>query len=146
MRRKNIKYFVLTSLIGAALIVIADIFGDSLSNGATINGVGFGILVSGLVNIFTQWRMTRPENREKYEERLRRERIESRDEMKTMLRQRAAHLTYIIMFEVLFFTGLVLAFLNAEQWIIILVFALLMVQYLLGVIVYQVLLRRQTGQ
>lgn len=110
-----------------------------------LTGAGIGL---GLMQIIQYFHWNAPENRERYEALLENERIEMRDELKTKVRNQAGRYAYVAglmiicvsmhVFSILDTLGIVE---NARIFVLYL-FAYLMVQYILGIVFFNQLMKR----
>ena len=101
-------------------------------------GIGPGL---GMIWKYVHW--TRPGNRQEYDEKLKQERIELRDERKVMLRDKSGCITYRIMIGVYCVLLLVFSILSVlgywnpmARYMVILVSLLLLFQFICGIIVF----------
>ena len=85
------------------LAILSEWKAESLLWGFGSAGTG-----SGMMMLWKYFHWTNPKNREEYEKRLQKERIELRDERKTMLRDKSGRITYIFM--LLLYCLLIMAF------------------------------------
>ena len=58
--------------------------------------IGFSFMTNGLVRVVGNWYHMRPENREEYQEKLRRQQINLKDERKMQLRWRAGYIAWSV--------------------------------------------------
>lgn len=108
-------------------------------------GAGIG---PGLMMVFRYFYWQKPENQQRYQEKLENERIELHDELKEKLRDRAGWYAYIIGLLVICAAILVFSILGQLEIItgyrllVIFLFAYLVFQYLLGMIIFKRLLKK----
>ena len=95
--------YVLAGIACFALAILFEWKIESLLWG--LGGAGTG---PGVMMLWKYFHWTNPKNREEYEKRLQKERIELRDERKTMLRDKSGRITYIFM--LLLYCLLIMAF------------------------------------
>jgi len=137
------------------------VFGAYLAAGLIFMGIGFylmqqeveyydtlvwatgvGLAISAAVNLFREYRGTRPQNRQAYEERLAQQRINMKDERKQSLRQLAVYRTFQIFVLGGLWAGAVLIWLRADRAIAWTIFAIVIGQYLVASVIYKYLCRR----
>ena len=95
--------YVLAGIACFALAILFEWKIESLLWG--LGGAGTG---PGVMMLWKYFHWTNPKNREEYEKRLQKERIELRDERKIMLRDKSGRITYIFM--LLLYCLLIMAF------------------------------------
>ena len=81
-------------LAGCALLAVS--LGSEGRLGSLLFGFAFAALTSGIVMIGKYCYWTRPENRERYRERLEQERVELHDELNEKLSDRSARYAYLL--------------------------------------------------
>lgn len=94
MKKSNLWSGLAYVLLGLAFLLAGLLWETRLSSLSV--GFGAGMLSSGVVQLARYRKWTRPENREAYRERLEAERIELRDERKSMLRDRAGRYAWLL--------------------------------------------------
>lgn len=101
--------------------------------------MGFGIVVTSVVQIIriTYWK--NPKRQEAYEAKKRETPINSVDERKQYLRMKAGHITYQIMTLLLLILSFILALFRVQVLILAMLFLLFIFQWMMGVIVYCIL-------
>ena len=137
------------------------IFGAYLAAGLVFMGIGFylmgqeveyydtlvwatgvGFTVSAAVNLLREYRSTRPQNRQAYEERQLQQRINIKDERKQSLRQLAVYRTFQLFVSGGLLTATALIWLRADRAIVWTIFAIVIGQYLAASVIYKYLCRR----
>ena len=88
--KKSTLYIGLCYLTVGICAILFGLFGPSIENDEIILGVSGGGIVPGLFMIYKYFYWSKPENKPKYEEKLKKEQI--------MLREKSARITYIILF------------------------------------------------
>lgn len=127
--------FLIYMAVGAVLMAVSlAIRSDYYSN--LVFWMGFGTLVAEGVHLARQMWWQAPSRQAAYQAKRRQDHIDAVDERKQMLRMRAGWLCNAVMSFVLLFLGLLLALLQAQAWVIAMVFALLVFQYILGILIY----------
>ena len=94
MKKGNLYIGLLYLFIGIVCFVIALNFESRLEN-LLFGFTGAGIC-SGAVILWKYYYWTRPENKDKYQEKIENENIELHDERKTILRDKSGRYAYII--------------------------------------------------
>ena len=138
---KEKKPFVIDILVGIGLVCVS-FFVKADYYSTMIFSMGVGIMAASIVQIFriTYWQ--NPKRYAEYEVKKREAHINSVDERKQYLRMKAGHVTYQIMTFSLLILSLILALVRVEVWIIALIFLLFVLQWLVGVIVFNMLEKR----
>lgn len=103
---------------------------------------GFGLSAGAAVNLFREYRNTRPQNQAAYQAKLEEQRINLKDERKQSLRYLAVYRTYQIFSLGGLLAGTVMIWLRCSHAIVWTVFAIVIGQYLLASVIYQYLCRR----
>lgn len=99
--------------------------------------MGVGFSVSAAFNLYREYRNTRPENREKYEAKMKEQAINLIDERKVFLRYKASYRTMQLSIMVCFFGAGILAWFKASTIIITVLFVMALAQYLIASVIYK---------
>jgi hypothetical protein len=94
MKKSNLYVGLVYLSIGIACLVIGLNFGTRLES--LLYGFAGAGICSGAVILWKYYYWTRPENRDRYQEKIEDENIELHDERKTILRDKSGRYTYII--------------------------------------------------
>lgn len=143
MKRSNLITGLIYLAVGMICICIVLIWHpllDALLCGFGGAGIGVGIMMIGK---YIYW--TRPQHTQQYREKLENESIELHDERKEQLRNKAGRYTYIIGLITICAAIIVIHILGKLgilpetewQWINIFLFAYLVIQYVLGIVIYR---------
>lgn len=141
MKKSNLWSGLAYVLLGLAFLLAGLLWETRLSSLSV--GFGAGMLSSGAVQLARYRKWTRPENREAYRERLEAERIELRDERKSMLRDRAGRYAWLLGMALCALSIVVFGVLGAlelvenPRLVILFLAAYLLVQYGAGVYFYR---------
>lgn len=141
MKKSNLWSGLAYVLLGLAFLLAGLLWETHLSSLSV--GFGAGMLSSGAVQLARYRKWTRPENREAYRERLEAERIELRDERKSMLRDRAGRYAWLLGMALCALSIVVFGVLGAlelvenPRLVILFLAAYLLVQYGAGVYFYR---------
>lgn len=141
MKKSNLWSGLAYVLLGLAFLLAGLLWETRLSSLSV--GFGAGMLSSGVVQLARYRKWTRPENREAYRERLEAERIELRDERKSMLRDRAGRYAWLLGMVLCALSIVVFGILGALELVanvrlvILFLAAYLLVQYGAGVYFYR---------
>ena len=119
------------------LCIIGGFFLQDDYYASMLRGCGIAWVVSGAIQLKRKLYYAKPEHQAEYEEKQKEQRINLQDERKIMLRQKAGHVTYQIMFFLLLGLDLLLALLRVDWWVTMLVFLLWVFQWAAGVAVFR---------
>jgi len=133
--KKNLVLASLLFICGISLITI-------LPNSSIFFGVGCGFIGGAIVNFYKYIYRLAPKNKIQYEERLKNEQNNLKDERKIMLREKSGRITYIIMFVVLTILNMVFTLIGVEKWIIITLWVVIAFKYICGVAVFYYLAKK----
>lgn len=133
--------FIVDIVIGAVLIAVGlavrvDYY-DTM-----IFSAGVGLFAVGLVHLLRVIYWQAPQHQAEYQMRRQEAHINAVDERKQMLRMKSGQIAYQIMLVVLIALDLVLALVRAETWVILMVFLLIVFQWVIGVVIFRMLEKR----
>jgi len=148
MKKSNLLFGVGMVAVGIVFLLTALLWDTPLRS--LLYGFAGAFTAPGIIQIGKYIKWTRPKNVPIYRERLEQERIDLRDERKSMLRDRSGRYAYVFGLAVLTAAVLVFSILEmlgiigkAEGRLITLFLAFdLIVQYLAGIVFYQMLAKR----
>lgn len=141
MKKSDKITFGIYIILGIALIMIGiRIQIDYYST--LIFACGVGMTASSIVQLLRFYHNTRPENIEAYEEKLRRQSINLKDERKIQLRNRAGYLTWFIVMAGCFVGSFVAAVVHAGSLIVGILAGAAVTQYIIATIIYKYLCRK----
>ena len=150
MKKSNVWVALAYILVGAVFLVLAGLTDTKLDG--IFAGMAGGGIGPGVIMLWKYLHYRKPEHAKAYEERLVRERIEQKDELKEMLRGKAAR--YLHTLNVLFvaLSMLVFAVLDSLElvkggWLIIVYLGgYLALQLIAGTVIFNRLLKKYTGE
>ncbi|MCQ1528383.1 hypothetical protein [Lutispora saccharofermentans] len=125
--------FIALGIVFLILYIITD------GEGITSNFAGFagGFAGPGVLMVYKYFHWSKPENKAAYEERLRNEKINAKDERKVMLRRISGHVMYTITIIMLALSVFVLSLFGVDKWVLLLIAVLLILEIAGGQIVYR---------
>ncbi|MDY5509141.1 hypothetical protein [Dysosmobacter sp.] len=147
MKKSNLWAGLAEIALGLAFLVAAFFWVEG-TMGSLLCGLGGGFLGSGGELVWKYWKWTRPQNVERYREKLEQEEIDLRDERKELLRCKAGRYAYQLGFAVCCVAAFLVALLGAlgviEHYLPLLCFlaAYLVFQYAAGLWFYRRLERK----
>lgn len=143
--KKSLLYTGLGYLIFGIVFIIIALITEFKFEGLLWGAGGAGI-VPGIVDILKYLHWSRPENQEKYNEKLKTEKIEMNDERKIMLRDKSGCITYKIMLVIYCVLIILVSIINSvcnfkplSIYIVVTLVILLIFQYACGIIVFNYL-------
>lgn len=136
MNRKTVTILGVYLIIGVGLIMVGQLT-DFDYYSSMMFGMGVGLCSAAVANLFREYRNTRPENREAYEQKLRQQRINLKDERKVFLRYKAGYRMYQLTTMICFFASAVLALFRVNSMIITALFLTAIGEYAVGTILYK---------
>lgn len=140
MKKSNLDTGLVYLFIGIVCLVMALYFESRLEN-LLIGFAGAGIC-SGTVILWKYYYWTRPENADRYQERIENENIELHDERKTILRDKSGRYAYIIGMIVISVSVVIfsimgnLNIIENSKLIILYLAGFLVFQYIIGILIY----------
>ena len=93
MKKTQLISGIIYTLLGLALLLTAFFTNTEIG---MLDGLGGALTGPGLVRMGKYFYWSRPQNRQRYEERLDNERIEMNDELKQKLRDRSGRYAYVL--------------------------------------------------
>lgn len=141
MKKNNFIIGLAYLIIGILCLVFILLFEtklNSILSGFATTGILFGSVV-----LWKYYYWTRPENKDKYEEKTQNEDIELKDERKEKLRDKSGRYAYILGLIVLSISVVVFSILGSleiidnSEMIVIYLSGLTVFQYIVGIIIYR---------
>lgn len=125
--------FIVLGIVFLILYIVMD------GEGVTANFAGFagGFTTPGIIMVYKYFHWSKPENKAAYEERLKTERINAKDERKVLIRRISGHIMYTITIIMLALLVFVLSLIGVEKWMMLLIAAILILEIAGGQIVYR---------
>lgn len=145
MKKHNLLLGIVYILAGMVLLLTAQLTETVLDS--ILVGLGAGAFCGGLMMTGKYFYWSRPENRERYQEKLSKEKIELHDEMKIILRDKSGRYTYILGIMVISISIMVFSVLGKlgmvySRAIVIFLSVYLFFQLVAGVIIFRYLLKK----
>ncbi|SCJ47159.1 Uncharacterised protein [uncultured Clostridium sp.] len=140
--KKNTLYIGLCYLTVGICAILFGLFGPSIGNDGIIGGIAGAGIVPGIYMIYKYFYWSKPENKPKYEEKLKKERINLKDERKIMLREKSGRITYIILFYILAVLIPLFAIMNIDRIVVITLGIIWIFMYVCGIVVFRILDKR----
>lgn len=140
MKKSNLYTGLIFLLIGIVCLVIALNFESRLES-LLFGFTGAGIC-SGAVILWKYYYWTRPENKNKYQEKIEHENIELHDERKTILRDKSGRYAYIIGLIVMSVSIVIFSIMSSlniienPKLIITYLAGFLVFQYIIGILIF----------
>ncbi|MBB6217905.1 tetrahydromethanopterin S-methyltransferase subunit G [Anaerosolibacter carboniphilus] len=140
MKKSNLYVGLISLFIGIVFLVIALNFESSLESllfGFSGSGIGGGAVV-----LWKYYYWTRPENKDRYQEKFENANIELHDERKTILRDKSGRYAYIIGLIVLFVSIVIFSIIGSlniienSELIITYLAGFLLFQYIIGILIF----------
>lgn len=104
--------------------------------------IGFSFMTNGLVRVVGNWHHMRPENREEYQEKLRRQQINLKDERKMQLRWRAGYIAWSVTVILCFVGAFVMSLFQKYTALVAALFGLAVLEYVAATVIYKHLCRK----
>lgn len=123
-------------LIAAGIAISAEYYSSLLV------ATGIGLSFSSILNLLRYFYHMRPENREAYEQKVKEQQIDIRDERKVYLRYKAGYHTMVATWAGCMIVSFVLAWMRGNSKLILLLFVFPVLQYLVANIIYKVLCKK----
>lgn len=140
--KKSTLYIGLCYLAVGICAILFGLFGPSIENDEIIGAIAGGGIGPGLYMIYKYFYWSKPENKPKYEEKLKKEQIILKDERKIMLREKSARITYIILFFLLAILIPVFTIMNVNRIVIITLSIIWVFIYVCGIVIFRILDKR----
>lgn len=146
MKKSNLITGICYVAIGVIFLVLALTFESNLDS--MFFGIAGAGIAPGVMVIYKYFYWNKPENRERYQEKIENETIEQHDELKVKLRDRSGRYAYgigliTICVSIAVFSILdKLQILNSTRIIVLYLGAYLISQIIIGIVIYRRLLKR----
>lgn len=129
--------FIIEIVLGIILVCVEYFIINTDYYSTLFLAMGFGLTFASCIQLFKICYYEMPINKEKLENIKKENHINSVDERKIFLRMKAGSLVYQLMTFVFLFVAFVLALLHVEVWIITIIFGVVLLQTILGVVLYK---------
>lgn len=136
MKKKERVILSIYIVIGISLITIG-IKTDIDYYSTLILAMGFALTVNSVVQFVRFWHNTRPENVEKYQEKIRKQSIDINDERKVQLRNRSGYITWVINMIGFFIAAFIAGLLRTNGLIIGILFGIGVLEYVVAFVIYK---------
>ena len=104
--------------------------------------IGLSFMTNGLVRVVGHWYHMRLENREEYQEKLRRQQINLKDERKMQLRWRAGYIAWSVTVILCFAGAFVMSLFQKYTALVAALFGLAVLEYVAATVIYKHLCRK----
>lgn len=138
---KDKKPFIIQITIGIVLIGTGFLIQSDYYS-SLVFAMGCGLAFSSIVQLLRISYWQAPKRQAEYSARKQEAHINSIDERKQYIRMKAGHVTYQIMAWTLITLAFILTLFHVSAWIIAMLFLLFIFQWIIGMIVYNILERR----
>jgi len=135
--KKDMLYSGLSFIALGFIFIILYIATNGEGVASNFAGFAGGCIGPGIVMVCKYFYWSKPENKEAYEERLKNEKINAKDERKVMIRRISGQVMYtftVIMLAVLTF---VLSLIGVDKWVLSMIAAILILEIAGGYIVFR---------
>lgn len=141
MKKRDKLILVIYIIFGIVLIIMgATIQIDYYSS--LMFAMGVALAGNSIMQFVRFYHNTRPENIELYNEKIRKQTIDLKDERKVQLRNRAGYITWAVTMVVLFLAIIIVVLFRADILIVYVLIGIVAVQYILVTIIYKYLCRK----
>ena len=140
--KKNDKIFWAIYLMAGVVMIAVGLKLDIEYYSTLIFAIGVSFAANAVARIAGHWYHMRPGNREKYEEKLRQQQINLKDERKIQLRWRAGYITWCWTLLLCFVGAFVVSLLNGPVTVTAVLFAVAVAEYVAATVIYKHLCRK----
>ncbi|OUQ28416.1 hypothetical protein B5E77_03795 [Lachnoclostridium sp. An131] len=141
MKKKD-KIFWAVYIMAGMVIMVVGLKLDIEYYSTLLFAVGFSFVSNGLVRIVGNWYHMRPENREKYQEKLHQQQINLKDERKMQLRWRAGYTAWAATMALCFVGAFVMSLFQGYTVLVAVLFGLAVLEYVGATVIYKYLCRK----
>ena len=140
--KKNDKIFWAIYLMAGVVMIAVGLKLDIEYYSTLIFAIGVSFAANAVARIAGHWYHMRHKNREKYEEKLRQQQINLKDERKIQLRWRAGYITWCWTLLLCFVGAFVVSLLNGSVTVTAVLFAVAVAEYVAATVIYKYLCRK----
>lgn len=140
MKKSDKAVLTIYTIIGVVLMAIGLTI-DIDYYSSLIFAMGFAMVCNSVAQFLRFHHNMKPENQEKYREKLRQQSIDLKDERKVLLRNRAGYITWQISMVACFIAAFVAALFRMNVWIVGVLFSAAVLQYIAALVIYKYLCR-----
>ena len=141
MKKKDIIFWAVY-IIGGIVMMAVGLKLDIEYYSTLLFAIGFSFVTNGLVRAAGNWYHMRPENREEYQEKLRQQQINLKDERKMQLRWRAGYIAWSVTVILCFVGAFVMTLFQGYTVFVALLFGLAVLEYVGATVIYKYLCRK----
>lgn len=137
MKKKDIITSCICILIGIAMIIIGLTTDIEYYYASMFFSMGIAGTTASVTWLIKHIHNTRPENIAAYQEKVREQNINMKDERKNQIRHRAGYITWLITIITFFIASFIAAWLRADKIIIAFLFIVAVLEYSVALIIYK---------
>lgn len=143
MKKNNLYFGIAYVVIGILFILLTVIVNQKLQS--IFTGLGFGLTFPGVILLWKYFYWNKPENIERYKEKMENEQIDLHDERKVSLRDKSGRYAYILGVIILAIAVLVFSVINscdikiASEVFIIFLDLFFAFQIIIGIVIFRYL-------
>ena len=141
MQKKD-KVFWMIYILAGIVIMIIGINLKAEYYSTLLFAVGFAFVSNGIVRVVGNWYHMRPENREKYQEKLHQQQINIKDERKIQLRHHAGYIAWAATMVLCFVGAFVMSLFQGYTILVTVLFGLAVAEYVAATVIYKYLCRK----
>lgn len=142
MKKKRTVLLSIWCAFGILLFIIGNLLPMAEYYSSLTIALGLSAFTCGAILLIFDFRNTRPKNRAAYEKRLREKEAILKDERKIFLRYRAGYITWTSTLVLLLVGTTVASWLQITNRMITLLFAVVVIEYIVGTIIYKYLCKK----
>lgn len=140
--QKRDKVFWMIYILAGIVIMIIGINLKAEYYSTLLFAVGFAFVSNGIVRVVGNWYHMRPENREKYQEKLHQQQINIKDERKIQLRHHAGYIAWAATMVLCFVGAFVMSLFQGYTILVTVLFGLAVAEYVAATVIYKYLCRK----
>ena len=141
MKKKDRIFWVFYIMAGRVIMVVG-LKLDIEYYSTLLFAVGFAFVSNGIVRVVGNWYHMRPENREKYQEKLHQQQINIKDERKIQLRHHAGYIAWAATMVLCFVGAFVMSLFQGYTILVTVLFGLAVAEYVAATVIYKYLCRK----
>ena len=141
MKKKD-RIFLAVYIVAGMVMMAVGLKLDIEYYSTLLFAIGFSFMTNGLVRVVGNWYHMRPENREEYQEKLRRQQINLKDERKMQLRWRAGYIAWSVTMILCFVGAFVMSLFQKYTALVAALFGLAVLEYVAATVIYKHLCRK----
>lgn len=139
MKKKDIISSCISIAIGIGMIILGLTIDIEYYYASMIFSMGVAATSASVSWLIKHIYDTRPENIDAYQEKVREQNINMKDERKNQIRHRAGYITWLITIIAFFIASFIAAWLRADKMIIAILFIVAILEYIVALIIYKYL-------